>query len=236
MIHDAPVLSLKNVHYRITSDEEELSIIKGCDLSVQSGESLAIVGRSGSGKSTLLSLMAGLELPTSGEIQLLGNPLNALNEDARARIRAKAVGFVFQNFQLMPSMTALENVLMPLELFQLPNALEAATDALHKVGLEHRLKHCPSELSGGEQQRVALARAFVTEPKILFADEPTGNLDETTAQQIQALLFELNQATQTTLILVTHDNQLAQYCDRTLTLQHGRLEASSNEQPLTESR
>ncbi|NCN44177.1 MAG: ABC transporter [Piscirickettsiaceae bacterium CG_4_9_14_3_um_filter_43_564] len=225
MIHDVPVLSLNNVHYRIASDEETLSIIKGCDLTVQSGETLAIVGRSGSGKSTLLSLMAGLERPTSGDIQLLGQSLKSLNEDARAQIRAKAVGFVFQNFQLMPSMTAMENVLMPLELFQFPNALEAATEALHKVGLSHRLNHCPAELSGGEQQRVALARAFVTEPKILFADEPTGNLDETTAQQVQELLFELNEATQTTLILVTHDSQLAQQCDRTLTLQHGRLNA-----------
>lgn len=219
-----PVLSLNNVHYRIRSDEETLSIINGCDLTVQSGETLAIVGRSGSGKSTLLSLMAGLELPTSGDIELLSQPLKSLNEDARAQIRAKAVGFVFQNFQLMPSMTALENVLMPLELFQLPNAYQAATEALHKVGLSHRLNHCPAELSGGEQQRVALARAFVTEPKILFADEPTGNLDETTAQQIQTLLFELNKAYHTTLVLVTHDGQLAQHCDRTLTLHQGRLE------------
>lgn len=234
MIHDAPVLSLKNVHYRITSDEESLSIIKGCDLTVQSGETLAIVGRSGSGKSTLLSLMAGLELPTSGDLQLLGQPLKSLNEDARAKIRAKAVGFVFQNFQLMPSMTALENVLMPLELFQIPNALQTATDALHKVGLEHRLHHCPAELSGGEQQRVALARAFVTNPKILFADEPTGNLDETTAQQIQQLLFELNKAYQTTLILVTHDTKLAQHCDRTLTLQQGRLDSSEKSATLDE--
>jgi len=222
-LENEPVLVLEKVHYRVSSDEEVLSIIKGCDLSVQPGEKLAIVGRSGSGKSTLLALMAGLELPSSGEIQLLGQSLSLLSEDERAKVRAMAVGFVFQNFQLMPSMTALENVLMPLELFQRPNAEQEARDALERVGLANRVTHRPSELSGGEQQRVAIARAFVTRPKILFADEPTGNLDETTAAQIQNLLFQLNDELKTTLILVTHDNRLAQQCDRALSLKNGQL-------------
>ncbi|QAB14779.1 ABC transporter ATP-binding protein [Hydrogenovibrio thermophilus] len=219
------VLCLKDVHYHVSSDDEELSIIKGCDLSVQPGEKLSIVGRSGSGKSTLLSLMAGLELPTGGEVRLFGQALNHLDEDRRAQLRALQVGFVFQNFQLMPSMTALENVLMPLELFQVSDADDKALQALDKVGLGHRLSHRPSELSGGEQQRVALARAFVTEPKILFADEPTGNLDETTAEQVQHLLFQLNDELHTTLVLVTHDSDFARQCDRALTLHNGRLQA-----------
>lgn len=218
-----PILHLQGVHYHVALQDSELSIIEACDLTVQPQESVAIVGRSGSGKSTLLSLMAGLEQASEGEVRLLSQPLQSLSEDQRAQIRAQQVGFIFQNFQLMPTLSALENVLMPLELFQMPNALARAQAALDQVGLSERYHHRPSELSGGEQQRVAIARAFVTEPKILFADEPTGNLDEETAQQIQSLLFELNQQHHTTLILVTHDPVFAQHCHRTLQLQQGRL-------------
>ncbi|MEA3405904.1 MAG: ABC transporter ATP-binding protein [Pseudomonadota bacterium] len=217
------IIELRNVHYQIPSEDQLLTILKSCELSVQPHESLAIVGRSGSGKSTLLSLMAGLDLATSGEIELLGHNLNHQSEDQRAKVRAQQVGFIFQNFQLMPSMTALENILMPLELFQIENANQKALAALEQVGLQHRANHRPAELSGGEQQRVAIARAFVTQPKVLFADEPTGNLDEETAKQIQQLLFELNQNGHTTLILVTHDLTFAQKCDRVVQLLHGQL-------------
>jgi len=217
------VIELQNVHYQIPSDSEVLNIIRACDLRVQSEEIIAIVGRSGSGKSTLLSLMAGLELPTSGKIGLLNHNIEQASEDERAQIRAQQVGFIFQNFQLMPSMTALENVLMPLELFQIDHANQKAHKALEQVGLQHRANHRPAELSGGEQQRVAIARAFVTEPKVLFADEPTGNLDEETAEQIQALLFELNRNLKTTLILVTHDSELAQRCQEVYHLHNGQL-------------
>lgn len=212
------------MHSHEPSESEELSILNGCDLSVHQGERLAIIGRSGSGKSTLLSLMAGLELCSDGEIELFGQSLSELSDDKRARLRAKQVGFVFQDFQLMPSMTALENVLMPLELFQFENSQQLAEEALDKVGLAKRLQHLPSQLSGGEQQRVAIARAFVTKPKLLFADEPTGNLDETTAMQIQQLLFDLNEEIGTTLIIVTHDLDFAKKCQRMVNLQHGKLE------------
>ncbi len=200
-----------------------LDILKGCNLSVQPEEMIAIIGRSGSGKSTLLSLMAGLEKPTGGTIALLNTQIQSLNENQRADLRAEQIGFIFQNFQLMPSMTALENVLMPLELFQVNDAKQKALTALERVGLSHRTSHRPAELSGGEQQRVAIARAFVTEPKVLFADEPTGNLDEETAHQIQSLLFELNQSLKTTLVLVTHDIQFAQKCQRRYVLEKGAL-------------
>ncbi len=220
-----PILTLKNIHYQIPLDEFVLDILKACQLTVQPEETLAIVGRSGSGKSTLLALMAGLDRPTSGTIELFGKAIESLSEDERAKIRAQQVGFIFQNFQLMPSMSALENVLMPLELFQVPNAKQLALEALEQVGLSHRAQHRPAELSGGEQQRVAIARAFVTKPKILFADEPTGNLDEETAKQIQNLLFELNNQQKTTLILVTHDHLFAKQCDRVMQLGHGQLQA-----------
>lgn len=215
------VLQLRDVHYRVASADEEITILNGCQLNVEAYESLAIVGRSGSGKSTLLALMAGLDSPTSGEIDLLGQNLKPLSEDQRAQLRALQVGFVFQNFQLMPGMNALENVMMPLELFGMDKARERAEQALVQVGLSHRLHHTPQALSGGEQQRVAIARAIVTEPKILFADEPTGNLDETTAQQVQQLLFDLQ--SHTTLILVTHDRQFAKLCQRQVTLSQGQL-------------
>ncbi|WP_029407924.1 ABC transporter ATP-binding protein [Thiomicrorhabdus sp. Milos-T2] len=217
------VIELQDVHYQIPSDSEVLDIIKACNLSVQSKEIIAIVGRSGSGKSTLLSLMAGLESPSSGNVNLLGHTLNHCSEDERAQIRAQQVGFIFQNFQLMPSMTALENILMPLELFEIENAQEKALQALKQVGLENRAHHRPAELSGGEQQRVAIARAFVTKPKVLFADEPTGNLDEETAAQIQDLLFELNRTIKTTLIVVTHDLEFAQRCQKSYHLSNGHL-------------
>ena len=219
------VLSLDNVHYCVSSDDKELSILNGCNLSVQSGERIAIIGRSGSGKSTLLALMAGLELSTKGDVALFGKVLSQLSDDERAILRAKQVGFVFQDFQLMPSMSALENVLMPLELFKIDHAQDLAIKALKKVGLFERLNNLPSQLSGGEKQRVAIARAFVTKPKILFADEPTGNLDETTASQIQQLLFDLNEEIGTTLIIVTHDVEFAKKCQRTVNLVHGKLEA-----------
>lgn len=217
------IIELKSVHYQVSSEDQILNILKGCDLRVQSGESIAIVGRSGSGKSTLLSIIAGLEKPTSGEVSLLGQPIQHLNEDQRAMVRAQGVGFIFQNFQLMPSMTALENILMPLELFQIPHAKAQALNALEKVGLSDRAHHRPGELSGGEQQRVAIARAFVGKPKVLFADEPTGNLDEQTAEHIQNLLFELQTELNTALVLVTHDLDYAQKCDKTFQLLHGVL-------------
>jgi len=219
-----PVLNLLKVTYSVPTEQGTLDILKGCQLQVQPQQSIAIVGRSGSGKSTLLALMAGLETPSTGEIELLGQALSPLNETQRAQVRANSVGFVFQNFQLMPSMTALENVLMPLELFNQPNARQRALQALEKVSLAHRLNHLPSQLSGGEQQRVAIARAIVAEPKILFADEPTGNLDETTAKQIQDLLFSLQQELDTTLIIVTHDMGYAKHCQACYQLNHGQLE------------
>ncbi len=223
-VNPSCILQLSNVHYRVTSAADEVAILKGCELCVEPQQSVAIVGRSGSGKSTLLALMAGLDKPTAGQVSLLGQNLNQLSEDQRAQLRALQVGFVFQNFQLMPGMNALENVMMPLELFGLDNARQRAQAALEKVGLAHRLTHQPSALSGGEQQRVAIARAIVTEPKILFADEPTGNLDETTAHQIQQLLFDLQH--HTTLVLVTHDTQFADLCQRKVLIQDGILRES----------
>lgn len=224
---DSIILQLNQLGYQVPSEQGQLTILKDCDLTVQSEQSLAIIGRSGSGKSTLLSLMAGLALPTSGEVRLFGQNLSRLSEDERAQLRAKQVGFVFQNFQLMPNMTALENVLMPLELFGFDQAYERATVALERVELANRLTHRPAELSGGEQQRVALARAFVTEPKLLFADEPTGNLDEQTAGHVQQLLFSLQQTFATTLVLVTHDRQFAQTCQTQVELKSAQLVVSA---------
>ena len=215
------ILSLHNVHYEVSSAASSLAILKGCELEVEPKQSLAIVGRSGSGKSTLLALMAGLDTATSGDVRLLSHNLSQLDEDQRAQVRAQSVGFVFQNFQLMSGLTALENVMMPLELFNLDQPKQRAEAALESVGLAHRLHHRPQSLSGGEQQRVAIARALVTQPKILFADEPTGNLDETTAQQVQDLLFQLQD--HTTLILVTHDVDYAARCQRQVRLEHGQL-------------
>jgi len=200
-----------------------LQILFDVSLSVNAGESLAIVGSSGSGKSTLLGLLAGLDLPSSGSIQVAGNPITELDEDQRAEVRARHVGFVFQSFQLMPNLTALENVSLPLEILGQRNASRDSTDILNRVGLDHRLDHYPRQLSGGEQQRVALARAFVTRPDILFADEPTGNLDAETGNLIVDQLFSLNAENDTTLILVTHNDGLAQRCQRIVGMDSGRL-------------
>lgn len=199
-----------------------LNILDDVSFTILSGQSLAITGASGSGKSTLLGLLAGLDQPSSGEVLLLGESLFAMNEDGRASLRARHVGFVFQSFQLLPNLTALENVMLPLELAG-RSALEAATEMLAKVGLTARLHHYPSTLSGGEQQRVSIARAFVQKPVLLFADEPTGSLDEVTGTSVIDLMFKLAEQQNTTLVLVTHDHSLAARCDRQLVLQNGRI-------------
>ena len=202
---------------------EPLTILQDISFSVMPGETVAIVGASGSGKSTLLGLLAGLDVPTAGEIRLDGVALAALDEDKRAIQRGKLLGFVFQSFQLLPSLTALENVMLPLELAGLKTSTAVARDWLERVGLGHRLQHYPKHLSGGEQQRVALARAFSPAPRLVLADEPTGNLDAATGQQIIDLMFTLNSTQGTTLILVTHDEAIAARCGRILRIQSGRL-------------
>lgn len=206
---------------------EPLTILSGLDLQIQAGESVAIVGQSGSGKTTLLSLLAGLDTPSEGSIRLAGTALERLDEDARAGLRAGRVGFVFQSFQLLAGFTALENVMLPGELAGHRDARERALRALESVGLSARLDHYPAQLSGGEQQRVALARAFAAEPSILFADEPTGNLDVDTGARIVDLLFSLNRQRGATLVLVTHDPALAARCDRQLRLSAGRLQEAA---------
>ncbi|MEY2866414.1 MAG: hypothetical protein RIQ43_440 [Pseudomonadota bacterium] len=210
---------------RVRLPESELCILEDVSFSLNRGETAAIVGASGSGKSTLLSLMAGLDTPSEGGVDILGTALNALDEDGRAKLRGASVGFVFQNFQLLPALTALENVMLPLELSGHSDPESAARDILGKVGLAERLQHYPRQLSGGEQQRVAIARAFVVDPAVLFADEPTGNLDTDTGRAIADLLFELNANRGTTLVLVTHDERLAARCQRQLRLNAGRLVA-----------
>lgn len=205
------------------ADGGRLDILQEIDFSVESGETLAIVGASGSGKSTLLGLLAGLDVPTAGTVRLQGQDMYALDEDGRAALRGKHIGFVFQSFQLLPALTAIENVMMPLELAGLPGAREAARHWLVRVGLEHRMTHYPKHLSGGEQQRVALARAFATRPALLLADEPTGNLDAQTGQNIIELIFTLNREAGTTLVLVTHDDELAAACQRSIRLRNGRM-------------
>ena len=210
---------------RVRLPESELCILEDVSFSLNRGETAAIVGASGSGKSTLLSLMAGLDTPSEGGVDILGTALNALDEDGRAKLRGASVGFVFQNFQLLPALTALENVMLPLELSGHADPESAARDILGKVGLAERLQHYPRQLSGGEQQRVAIARAFVVDPAVLFADEPTGNLDTDTGRAIADLLFELNATRGTTLVLVTHDERLAARCQRQLRLNAGHLVA-----------
>jgi len=217
------VLEARSLHKEVSSPEGRLTILNNVDLAVGEGETVAIVGASGAGKSTLLALLAGLDEPTSGAVWLEGIELSALDEDGRAAERAKHVGFVFQSFHLIPSLTALENVMLPLELAGRADARAAAREVLTQVGLAERLGHYPRQLSGGEQQRVAIARAFVTRPAVLFADEPTGNLDTTTGARVIDLLFELNQATGTTLVLVTHDRDIAERCDRVIKMDAGRL-------------
>lgn len=219
----AEALHADRLGKRVPLPAGELTILDGVSLSIAKGEVVAIVGASGSGKSTLLSLLAGLDVPSDGTVTLDGRPLSALDEDGRARVRGEKVGFVFQSFQLLPSLTALENVMLPLELRGDADAAGPARAILAQVGLGERLGHYPRQLSGGEQQRVALARAFVTQPSVLFADEPTGNLDTQTGQAIVDLLFRLNRDTGTTLVLVTHDERLAARCDRVLRLDAGRL-------------
>lgn len=221
----APALQVRGLGKRVGLPSGELTILDGVDFSIAKGEAVAVVGASGSGKSTLLSLMAGLDSPSRGEVMLDGEPLSSLDEDGRARVRGAKVGFVFQSFQLLPALTALENVMLPLELRGDRDPESPARAILARVGLAHRLDHYPRQLSGGEQQRVAIARAFVTRPAVLFADEPTGNLDTRTGLAIVDLLFELNTQAQTTLILVTHDERLAARCGRTLRLDSGRLVA-----------
>ena len=208
---------------QVSSGERQLTLLSDVSLQIPTGSSSSIVGASGSGKSTLLGLLAGLDLPSEGEVHLLGESLNQLDEDQRAQLRAGRVGFVFQSFQLLPGLTALENVAMPLELCGASDSRDRARVALERVGLQERLTHFPRQLSGGEQQRVALARAFVIEPEILFSDEPTGNLDRETGQQIIELMFQLQDAAQTTLVLVTHDDSLAGRCDLQYRLDAGRL-------------
>jgi putative ABC transport system ATP-binding protein len=222
-INSQPIIAAQQLGKAVQTSEGTLHILSSVDLSIKHGETIAIVGESGSGKSTLLGLLAGLDLPTSGKVLINDIDLTQLNEDGRAALRNQAIGFVFQSFQLLPSLTALENVMLPLELAGDRQAESAAKNLLQRVGLGHRLHHTPKQLSGGEQQRVALARAFVTRPAILFADEPTGNLDSKTGASIIDLLFELNHEQHTTLILVTHDAHLAARCQRTIALEAGRL-------------
>ncbi|MDI5934693.1 ABC transporter ATP-binding protein [Halomonas kalidii] len=221
--HASPILHTDHLIKQVQSGERRLTILSDLRLTVFPGESVAILGQSGAGKSTLLGLLAGLDAPTGGELELFGQPLSALDEDGRARLRAGRVGFVFQNFQLLPTLTALENVLLPLELTPQPDPEARARDWLTRVGLGERLDHLPKQLSGGEQQRVALARAFVTGAELVFADEPTGNLDPATGERIIEALFALNHEAGTTLVLVTHDHALARRCDRCLRLEQGRL-------------
>jgi putative ABC transport system ATP-binding protein len=217
------VLEARSLSKQVSSPEGPLTIVREVSLEVAASESIAIVGPSGAGKSTLLALLAGLDQPSSGEVWLAGMNLSSLDEDGRARLRAQRVGFVFQSFHLVPSLTAIENVMLPLELNGRRDARPAAADMLGRVGLSERLRHYPRQLSGGEQQRVALARASVGEPAVLFADEPTGNLDSATGARIAQLLFELNSGSETTLVLVTHDRTLAGRCGRILTMEAGRM-------------
>lgn len=219
------ILSARNLSKVVPSAEGELTILHRLSLELKQGDSLAIVGASGSGKSTLLGLLAGLDLPSAGSVTLAGQDLGSLDEDQRARVRAEHVGFVFQSFQLLDSLNALENVMLPLELDGRKDAREHARSLLERVGLGQRLSHSPRQLSGGEQQRVAIARAFAAEPAVLFADEPTGNLDSHTGERISDLLFGLNQERGTTLVLVTHDVRLAHRCRRQIRLDAGHLVA-----------
>jgi len=218
------IIKASQLGKQVTTGTAALTILSGVSFEVDSGEAVAIVGVSGSGKSTLLGLLAGLDTPSSGSVRIDGHDLNALDEDGRAALRGRMIGFVFQSFQLLPAMTALENVMLPLELAGADGAENAAMAMLARVGLADRVQHYPKQLSGGEQQRVAIARAFVKRPRLLFADEPTGNLDATTGGQVIDLLFELNRESGTTLLLVTHDEAITGRCDRVLRLTAGSLQ------------
>ncbi len=223
---DRPVSNVLEAHElskEVSSPEGTLTILRDVSFTVAAGETVAVVGPSGAGKSTLLALLAGLDLPTRGHVNLNGANLSDLDEDGRALVRAESVGFVFQSFHLVPSLNALENVMLPLELAGHDDARRAAREIIDKVGLADRWSHYPAQLSGGEKQRVAIARAFATEPAVLFADEPTGNLDSRTGENIMELMFELNRSSSTTLVLVTHDTGLAARCERVLALDTGGL-------------
>ena len=225
------ILQATGLVKRVPTAEGELTILQDVDLSVDAGARLAVVGESGSGKTTLLGILAGLELPSGGDVWLDGDQITAMNEERRARVRARCVGFVFQSFQLIDSLTALENVMLPLELRGDGQAKEAAREFLARVGLAARTTHYPRQLSGGEQQRVAIARAFASRPKVLFADEPTGNLDTHTGERVAQLLFDLNREAGTTLVLVTHDVALAGRCGATITLDAGRIASAAGDDP-----
>ena len=225
MSNDGYLLRAEKLTKKVSSPEGELTILDGVDFRVARADTAAIVGPSGAGKSTLLALLAGLDEPTSGRVWLGDAELTALDEDGRATLRNREVGFVFQSFHLLPSLTAVENVMLPLELSSAPDAAAKAREALRSVGLEHRLRHYPKQLSGGEKQRVAIARAFVTQPSLLFADEPTGNLDNKTGARILELLFALNAAAGTTLVLVTHDLDAARRCKHVVEMADGKVVA-----------
>ncbi|MEM1176015.1 MAG: ABC transporter ATP-binding protein [Pseudomonadota bacterium] len=220
---DGTVLKVHAVSKKVSSPEGSLTILSDVSFDVSRGETVAIIGPSGAGKSTLLALLAGLDLPSDGAVTLNGHNLGELDEDGRARVRADSVGFVFQSFHLVPSLNALENVMLPLELAGVDDARRRSNDIIERVGLAERWSHYPSQLSGGEKQRVAIARAFSTEPAVLFADEPTGNLDSRTGETIMDLMFDLNRNSSTTLVLVTHDSKLAERCDRIIALDSGKL-------------
>ncbi len=217
------VLSASRLGKQVSSPEGTLTILDDINLEISAGESVALVGPSGAGKTTLLALLAGLDHPTTGGVRLCGEDLGKLDEDGRALVRGRNVGFVFQSFHLVPSLTALENVMLPLELGNISNAGPRARDALNSVGLDARTGHYPRQLSAGEKQRVAIARAFITNPSVLFADEPTGNLDTASGERISQLMFDMNRQTGTTLVLVTHEKTLAARCDRIMKLEAGRL-------------
>ncbi len=224
IISNSQIVTCRQVNKVVKSTEGSISILENIDLEINAGETIAVIGQSGSGKTTLLSLLAGLDVSTSGSIQLFQQIIESLDEDARAELRNQYIGFVFQAFHLLPGFTALENVMLPLEINDKVDAETIAKQLLVRVGMEHRLGHYPTTLSGGEQQRVAIARAFATNPPLLLADEPTGNLDTETGQNMIDLLFELNQEHGTTLILVTHDESLTKCCDRCFRLTQGKIE------------
>ena len=224
IISNSQIVTCRQVSKTVKSTEGSISILENIDLEVNAGESIAVIGQSGSGKTTLLSLLAGLDVSTGGSIQLFQHTMDTMDEDARAELRNRYIGFVFQAFHLLPGFTALENVMLPLEINDMVDAETFAKQLLTRVGMEHRSGHYPTTLSGGEQQRVAIARAFSTNPPLLLADEPTGNLDTETGQKMIDLLFELNEEYGTTLILVTHDESLTRRCDRCFRLTQGKLE------------
>ena len=220
---NAPIVQAIGLTHRVATGSRTLTILEDVSVDIQSGESVAIVGASGSGKTTLLALLAGLEVPSTGRVLSRGQAMSALDEDGRAELRRDRIGFVFQSFQLLPALTAVENVMLPLELAGDGEARHRATEILARVGLEDRIGHYPRQLSGGEQQRVAIARAFVVQPEVVFADEPTGNLDAVTGEEIVSQMFELNRERGTTLVLVTHDERLAARCQRRIELAAGRI-------------